>query len=331
MLWQLLAFTLLWYVYLYLENADPCREVSCDPAAVCPTASKINRVRRLYRYLRLIVNCVSHYTFKPIPKPIEPTYTSEDVTIIIPTLDGDNNELRAMIPTLLANYPSEIILVTIDLNFKKAMALATQFSSKRIQVMSIPQANKRLQTVQAIPSVRTRITVLADDDVIWPDTILDWILAPFEDTTMGGVGTCQRLARAAHPSISQRCWNFLGAMYLERRNFDISACTHLDGGVPCMSGRTVAYRTEILQNPEFQHEFTNELWRRCCLNADDDNFITRWMVTHEWKTYVQYHKEAELTTTLEDNPRFLKQCLRWSRSNWRSNLKSMFVEGHIWW
>jgi len=46
---------------------------------------------------------------------------------------------------------------------------------------------------------------------------------------------------------------------------------------------------------------------------------------------MQYHKEAEVQTTLENGPKYLKQCLRWVRSNWRSNLTSMFVERHYWW
>jgi len=180
---------------------------------------------------------------------------------------------------------------------------------------------------RALPEVLTKITLFADDDVIWPPKILDWVLAAFEKPNIGGVGTCQRLRRADHPNI----WNFLGALYLERRNFEISATTHLDGGVSCLSGRTVAYRTHILQDPEFTYGFTHEYWLgKYQLNTDDDNFITRWMVSHGWKTYVQYCREAELQTTLEDNPKFLKQCLRWSRSNWRSNLTSMLYERHIW-
>lgn len=287
-------------------------------------------IPRSYRNVRLIVNCISHWTFRPIPIPKNPSYSSQDVTIIIPTLDGDNESLRETISTLLTNDPHEIILVTIDANFKRAVSLAQDKSAKKVRVLSIPQANKRLQMCRAIPEVLTSITVLADDDVFWPSTLLTWILAPFENSQMGGVTTSQRLRRAKTPSISQRLWGFLGALYLERRNFDVSACTHIDGGQPCLSGRTVAYRSSILQDTDFRHEFTHETWRTYQLNADDDNFVTRWMVSHGWKTYMQYHKQAELQTTLEDNPRFMKQCLRWSRSNWRSNLTSMFVERDIW-
>jgi cellulose synthase/poly-beta-1,6-N-acetylglucosamine synthase-like glycosyltransferase len=274
----------------------------------------------------LVVNCIAHWTFKPIPIPDEPKYTSNDVTVIIPTIDGEGEELRETIRSCLKAEPREILLVTVDANIDRATKMAAALSPKSIRVLSVGQANKRRQMCRAIPEVTTAITLFADDDVMWPPKMMQWILAPFEDPKMGGAGTCQRLRREACPNV----WDFLCAIYLERRNFDISCCTHMDGGLPCLSGRTVAYRTTILQDPEFTHGFTHERWRTYQLNADDDNFITRWMVSHGWKTYVQYHKECEVRTTLEGNPRFLKQCLRWSRSNWRSNLKSMFVEGQVW-
>lgn len=273
------------------------------------------------------MNLISHWTFKPTPIPEDPTYTSQDVTVIIPTINGDGEELRRTIRTCLVTDPHEIIVVTLDDSIKRAMNMAAAISSKKVRVLTVAKANKRRQMCEAIPQVRTRITVFADDDVIWPETLLPWMLAPFENHMMGGVGTSQRLVRPQNPSI----WSFLGSLYLERRNFDCSACLHIDGGLPCLSGRTVAYRTSILQNEEFTFGFTHETWGTFQLNADDDNFVTRWMFNHGWKIAMQYHKAAEVQTTLEDGPRYLKQCLRWVRSNWRSNVTSMFVERHYWW
>ncbi|KAK4992845.1 hypothetical protein LTR66_006164 [Elasticomyces elasticus] len=279
------------------------------------------------RYLRHLVNWISHLTFRPIPPPRVPTYFSEDVTGIIPTIDGDGHELLETIRSMLKCRLHEVILVTIDANVKRALKTAQTFRGASIRVLSVREPNKRRQMCRAIGEVQTKITVFADDDVIWPEKIMPWILAPFEEPAVGGVGTSQRLKRPERPGI----WSYLGAAYLERRNFDCSACLHIDGGLPCLSGRTVAYRTQILQDDDFMHGFTHETWRSFQLNADDDNFITRWMFNHGHKIKMQYHQEAEVQTTLEDGPKYLKQCLRWVRSNWRSNLTTMFVERRTWW
>lgn len=203
-------------------------------------------------------------------------------------------------------------------------------NARNLKVFKVPVANKRLQVCKAIPFVKTLITVIADDDVIWPSTMFPWLLAPFEDEKIGAVGTSQRVRRLKTGTIMERCYNWLGAVYIERRNFEISATHYIDGGTSCMSGRTCALRTNILQDSDFLLGFATETWRGHLLKADDDNLITRWLVAKRWKTWVQYSRECEIETTLENNPKFRFQCSRWARSNWRSNYTSLFVERHIW-
>ena len=273
-----------------------------------------------------MVNCIAYWTYKPTPIPDNPVYTSSDVTVVIPTLDGNGAELEETCRSVLRNEPEKLILVTIDQNRKKAGFMASAIS-KKIEVHSIPQANKRHQMCKALPFVDTRVTIFADDDVLWPPTLLPWILAPFEEDSVGGVGTSQRLRREPQPNV----WNFLGAAYLLRRNWDIVSCNRIDGGLPCLSGRTVAYRTKIIQNPHFDHAFTHETWGSCQLNADDDNFLTRWLMNNDWDIRIQKHRDCEVQTTLEGNTKYISQCMRWARSNWRSNRKSLFIEKTIWW
>ncbi|MCJ1309641.1 hypothetical protein MMC25_003301 [Agyrium rufum] len=284
-----------------------------------------------YRFLRLIVNRIAVSKFRPIPIPKSPSLNSKDVTVVIPTLDGDGNELRRTLRSVLASGPQEIMLVTVEANTEKARIMLKELGMSIVRVLSVPHPNKRIQMAKAIPEIRTEITIFADDDVSWPTTLLPWMLSPFEDSTYGGVGTNQRVIRAAKPTFSQNLWAYLNCLYLERRNFDCAACSHMDGGVPCLSGRTVAYRTSILRDDAFIAGLKHEVWLgRYQLSVDDDNFITRWLVSHGHKIAFQWHEEAEVLTTLEDNSMFLKQCLRWSRSNWRSNITSMFVERIIW-
>ena len=278
-----------------------------------------------------MVNLFAFIKIRPIPIPENPKLTSQDVTVVIPTIDGDGEVLSETIRTILATEPFELILVTIDANLDRAHTMLKTMGTSRIKIRSVASPNKRRQMVRAIPEITTDITIFADDDVLWPPNILPWMLAPLEDEAYGGVGTNQRLRRTEACKFQQRIYGYLNALYLERRNFDCASCMYMDGGLPCLSGRTVAYRSNILRDDAFIRGFTHEEWLgRYQLNADDDNFITRWLVSHDKKISFQYHKEAEVLTTLEDNPNFVKQCLRWSRSNWRSNITSMFCDRHIW-
>lgn len=285
----------------------------------------------IYRYLRLAVNVFAFTRLTPIPLPENPRLTSQDVTVVIPSIEGSGDVLWETIRSILMTEPAEIILVTIRANLERARFMVKEMGTPKIRVFSVAYPNKRRQMVRAIPEVRTEITIFADDDVLFPPTLLPWMLSPLEDETYGGVGTNQRIRRADSPTYQQRVYGYLNALYLERRNFDCASCMYMDGGLPCLSGRTVAYRSKILKDEAFTYSFTHEEWLgRYRLNADDDNFMTRWLVSHKKRIAFQYHKEAEVLTTLEDNPNFVKQCLRWARSNWRSNLTSMFWDRHIW-
>lgn len=282
---------------------------------------QLTRHLSLFRYFRLWVNLASNWTYTPIQPVDDPTITSKDVTVIIPTVAEDLQQLKETVQSAYRLEPYEVLLVTPDSRIKRVYQMVEELGSpKLIQVLSVSQANKRRQLCRAIPEVETKITLLLDDDVWLPEKFSKWLLAPFEDPRMGGVGTNQQLRRVNRNNI----WEFLGAMYLVRRNFDCTACNWIDGGLPCLSGRAVAYRSEILQDPKFTYGFTHETWGSDhFLNADDDNFITRWLFNNNWKIQIQNHRECEVETTLESDSKYLRQCLRWVRSNWRSNLTSL--------
>lgn len=232
--------------------------------------------------------------------------------------------------------PAKLILVTTWNKYEALENLAESLRSSHpeypiIEVLHVDKANKRLQVCEALQGehVTTPITIMADDDVEWPSTLVPWILAPFEDPRIGGVGTSQRVKRVDSGTLSTYLFNWLGAAYIERRNFEISSTHGMDGGTSCMSGRTGAYRSEILMSHAFLEGFRTERWGKYILNADDDNFVTRWLVSHQWKTWIQYEPGCEVETTLENSPKFLYQCSRWARSNWRSNWTSLVRERYV--
>ncbi|KAG4419336.1 hypothetical protein IFR04_007484 [Cadophora malorum] len=285
----------------------------------------------LYRYVRLIVNCASSWTFRSIPPPDNPTYTPDDVTYVIPTIcrEDQHDDFRLCLRSCLTTKPHEILVSTIESDLLRITELAHSIDL-RIQVIAANFANKRQQIYEAIPRITTSITILADDDVELPSKSLPHILAPFEDSNVGAVGTRQRVRRRPGLGIIDHMWQYLGECYIERRNFEISATSHIDGGISCLSGRTAAIRTEILQTEDFMTGYITETWLGKPLNPDDDNFVTRFLVAKGWGIRIQMSKEAEVLTTLEFGWGFLKQCLRWARSNWRSNIKSIIFQWRVW-
>ncbi|EJU04257.1 glycosyltransferase family 2 protein [Dacryopinax primogenitus] len=281
-----------------------------------------------YRYFWYIIRILAFFAYRPVPLPLNPTYVaSEDVTIIVPTIDAGEEFIEAA-RTWLQGDPREIIIVTEERMRGPLEELAAAVDASKIRVLTVPYANKRLQMVEGIKHTMTDIVVFADDDALWPPTMLPYILACFEDQKIGGVGTSQRVTPVGS---KLTVWEVLAAFRLSIRNVEIAASTHIDGGVPCLSGRTAAYRTIILKDPEFLHGFTHDLWLgKYHLNSGDDKFLTRWLVSHGWNTYIQCCKEAELLSTMKPNWRFLKQVLRWTRNTWRSDLRSLFKERYIW-
>lgn len=283
---------------------------------------------RFYRYLWYLIRLAASFTYRPVPLPENPTYiASEDVTIIVPTIDA-GEEFKEAANSWLAGKPKEILIITEEKMLGPLQDLANQVNPDLIRVLTVPFANKRLQMSHGIKNTTTDIIVFADDDAIWPPTLLPYVLACFEDQKIGGVGTSQRVQAVGS---RMTVWEVLAAFRLTIRNIEISSSTHIDGGIPCLSGRTAAYRTVILKDPEFLHGFTHDYWLgKYQLNSGDDKFLTRWMVSHGWSTYVQCCKEAELLSTMKPNWRFLKQVLRWTRNTWRSDFRSLFMERYIW-
>ncbi|KAG0005481.1 hypothetical protein BGZ79_004481 [Entomortierella chlamydospora] len=281
-----------------------------------------------YRYLWFIIKLLAYFFYRPMMPKDNPTYRAEyDVTIIVPTIDA-GEEFKEAAHSWLANNPKEIIIITETKMREPLQELANSVDPTRIRVLTVPKANKRLQMVEGIRNTTSEIIVFADDDAIWGPRCLEYILACFEDPNMGGVGTSQTVKSVGR---YQTVWEVLAGFRLTIRNIEIAASTHIDGGICCLSGRTAAYRTCILQDPQFQYGFTHDFWLgKYPLNSGDDKFLTRWMVYHGWNTYVQICKEAELLSTFKNNWRFIKQVLRWTRNTWRSDFRSLFMERRIW-
>lgn len=293
-----------------------------------------------FRYFRLVVHLISFWLlYRPAPVPANPSLFPSDCTIILPTVDPKNPDFKECINSCLLNKPGAIITVTVGQKLTKLTSeiiapFKKAFPDTVITVKAADEANKRRQVACGLQFVNTKIAILLDDHVFWPSKrFLPTILASFEDPKVGIVGTNKRVRRTNTGFNIKSFWNMLGAIYLERHNFEIRATNAIDGGAFVISGRTSAHRSAILQDPAFLSGFTNEMFffnKFGPLNADDDNFITRWNVRHGWNIKIQYRQDALIETTLGTYPKFLSQCLRWVRTTWRFNSASLYTDRTVW-
>jgi hypothetical protein len=261
--------------------------------------------------------------------------------------DSAAEQVDAVLPHILADVQagSSTYQVEHDLGPIKV--------TTEILVRNANMSNKRQQVVHAFSNVDTEILVIVDDTAIWQPQFLQATLPAFESKQVGFVGTRKWVKRLPHPrdptanffaglwnQYVAGFWNTIGGLYLVRHNFETRSSNAADGGVFCVSGRSSLIRTDIVKNPSFEHAFLNEYVLRFGeffpgwgpVAADDDNFITRWVINHGWQIKIQSSKDATMTTSLGTYPlKFPDQCQRWSRTTFRQNPIALFSDRTVWW
>jgi cellulose synthase/poly-beta-1,6-N-acetylglucosamine synthase-like glycosyltransferase len=341
--WYWLPFKFFIVIYLVLAYADDIYE-KFDEFSDQNFWLQIFEVLFLFKFLKVVTHTLSFIFYRPIPIPENPTIKPGDVTVIIPTVGAiDEPEFRETVNKILLNKPFEIIVVTVgaEKNRIAEWVCAEEVAkvadtTTQITVIAIAEASKRKQIFAGLQDVQTEIVALADDHVFWGPDYLKSALAPFEDPSIGGVGTNKRVRRDKFKWSYANFLNFIACNYLERHNFECTASVNIDHAVFVLSGRTVLYRTLALRHPEFEKEYLRETWfyglvGKEGFNVDDDNLLTRFLIGKAgYKVWFQNSPESTMYTTLGEPGKFFKQMDRWIRTTWRSNSTSLLSDQTPW-
>ncbi|KAL5043385.1 hypothetical protein BDW71DRAFT_199881 [Aspergillus fruticulosus] len=269
----------------------------------------------IFIYLRLLVHLIAYRClYKPAPIAAKPTLSPSDCTVILSTLDPANPDFEECLTSCLANEPAVLVIVTVGGDHIKTtnriVALfQTRFPNTRISVKTTAVPDKRSQIAQGL------------------EYFLPTILAPFEDSRVGIVGTSTRTF-TIHGFDLKSFWNMLGALDLKRQNFVSRATNAIDGGVGVVPGPTTAHRSSILTDPMSLEEFMNKRFffgKVGPLNADEDTFITRWNIRHGYKIKIQHSEDAmtEIAHTTHTYQDCLSHSLHRERMSWRSPFASL--------
>ncbi|RYP79600.1 hypothetical protein DL770_006601 [Monosporascus sp. CRB-9-2] len=275
--------------------------------------------------------------YKTIDLPKNPTYTTQDVSILVPTINTPEEFTQCLLKWA-ANKPKEILIVTTTRDFDNVNRLVQPVlqevqTATIIQIYTVSEPGRREQMKLALEKATGSIVAFVDDDTIWPtEKVLPFLIAGFEDPEVGGVAGKQRQALHAFIPAERQDpntvtpWEVAAMRFLSSYNHGTAAQYAADGGVFCLVGRTMLARAKAVQNPEFLHALTNEFWRGKKINTGDDSFMTRWLHTRGWKFRIQDAPEAEVLTIVERDATFVKQLVRWRRSGFQGFVRRLTYE-----
>ncbi|KAL6712674.1 hypothetical protein ACN47E_000551 [Coniothyrium glycines] len=327
--WRTVVQIFFWFRYEFVMSTGKEKIKGADCTVIVPTVGPIGNSVFGEMVCAILVNQPARLIFS--------TNTQEAAEAVNAFLQ----ELRLDFKAGVTPYQQQYGIGATD--------LVTEF-----EVVNANISNKREQVVHGFSLVKTDVLVMVDDTAIWHPEFLHATLPAFNDDRVGFVGTrkwVKRLPRTADLAAGfftnllmqyyAGFWNAIGGLYLIRHNFEIRSSNAADGGVFCVSGRSSLIRSKIINNDGFKHAFLNEYVLRLgeCfpgwgpVTADDDNFITRWVINNGWKIKIQSSKQATMTTVLGklDPLKFPDQCKRWSRTTFRQNPIALFVDRTVWW
>ncbi len=252
-------------------------------------------------------------------RPIESVFHAT-TSVIVPSYHEDPDILMRCLTSWRDQDPDEIIIV-LDVEDTKAYSRIAALGDERVHPILFHHVGKRSALGVGIRQAQGELLVLVDSDTSWLPDLLVNIQKPFADPRVGGVGTVQNVYQR-HSSLLRTVADWL----VNLRYYNYVPAMGRVGAVPCLSGRTAAYRRSavlpILDNLE--NEFF--LGRRCI--SGDDGRLTWLVLASGYKTVHQSSAKA-LSMFPSGLGAFMKQRVRWSRNSYRAYLTAI-GKGWVW-
>jgi N-acetylglucosaminyltransferase len=254
-----------------------------------------------------------------LAKPVVNGYRTT-VSVVVPSYREDAEILVRCLASWLSQDPLEVIIV-VDVADTECHAKLQEVTDPRLRVLVFEHSGKRSALGVGIREAQGEVVVFADSDTWWQPGLLDAVQMPFEDPTVGGVGTQQNVYQR-----TTSVWRRIADWLVNLRYYDYVPAMGSRGGVACLSGRTAAYRLSAIL-PVVTH-LENEffLGRRCI--AGDDGRLTWLVLASGYKTVHQSSARA-ISMFPDSFSAFVKQRVRWSRNSYRCYLTALW-KGWLW-
>jgi N-acetylglucosaminyltransferase len=252
-------------------------------------------------------------------RPVESGY-AEQTSVVSPSFREDPRILELSVRSWLRSGVEELLLVipAEDANVARARRLFA--SDPRVRILVARTTAKRPNIALGIRAATKPIVVLADSDTLWAPDLLANLMQPFADPRVGGVAARPR-ALAAESSVWRQIADWLfDAKYLRQ----VPAMASV-GAVSCLSGRTVAYRRDVLL--AVLPGLVDDTFAGTTCVSGDDGRLTWLVLQRGYRT--AYQQNAVIQTMAPETTRgFAMQRLRFARNDYRNYLRA-FSEGWL--
>ena len=258
---------------------------------------------------------LSRHRYQPVVNDFRTT-----TSVVVPVYREDPHVLERCLRTWLAEDPTEVILVVDDLD-DALLDHLNNLKFDRVTILPWRHTGKRGALGAGVRIATGDLVVFADSDTEWRPGLLAAMQMPFVDPEIGGVGSRQ------HVYLPQtNIWRRVAYWMLNTRYLDYVPAMSRRGGVACLSGRTAAYRREVILPlmPALEHEIF--LGRECI--AGDDGRLTWLVLADGHKTVYQDTAQAD-SMFPADLQAFIRQRVRWSRNSYRCYLTAL-SQGWLW-
>jgi len=243
------------------------------------------------------------------------------VSLVVPLFREDPEFFRTCLSTWERSGVTEIIgVIHVADELSADVFRAFQQRDPRAKLIRIDVASKRAALAAGIRVATGELIALVDSDTEWPPDVLQDLIAPFKDPSIGAV-TPRLLARATD-TFARKLYMTVQENRCFFENRFLSVATRK---FPVIVGVTALYRRQILL--ECLDGFLDQKFYGKTIIGDDDAYLAKQMQSRGWVTYQS--SACIMTHTHPDLRRWWLQWVRWGRSIWRDNT-GMIVNLHTW-
>ena len=252
-------------------------------------------------------------------RPIESDFRTT-TSVIVPSFHEDVPILMRCLRSWLDQDPTEVIVV-LDVADLEAMEQIRALGDPRVRPFLFRHAGKRSALGVGIREAVGEILVLTDSDTSWQPGLLEAVQMPFADPRVGAVSTQQNVYER-----TTSVWRRVADWLVDLRYYDYVPAMGRAGAVACVSGRTGAYRREVVL-PVLEHLEDEFFLGRRCVSGDDGRLT--WLVLGSGHLAVHQSTARALSMFPAGFRAFVKQRVRWSRNSYRCYLTAMY-QGWLW-